>query len=358
MKKIMILAAAAALVLASCAKTEITSVNEENIHAVGFGAYTPRAVDTKASTANYVAPGDNLPLVANAQFKVWGWKTANNTSFTGSNGTSFFANWYTVTFQDGGNTNGTANAYPDGLKYWPSGDAPEWLSFAAYYPSNGTNGITPPAAGLGEYTFTAQSTAAAQVDFMVSDVVKDKTYDNCTPTKGTVPLVFRHMLTKVVFQFAKTDVDAVITVTSASLSGINNTGKLTSSFDGTDTSTAWSNQSGSAGYTVAVPSAALTTTAATSGSVANDVFLMVPQTIAADTQKLTITWTVQSGSDAVVTNTKTIDLNDIKTSGDAHINWNKNAQVTYTITVGPKPIYFTGSVANWASETAGAIEIN
>lgn len=361
MKKIMILAAAAALVFASCAKSEITSVNEENQHAIGFGAYTPRAI-TKAAAANYVAPGANLPLIANADFDVFGWITANGTSFTGSNGTKFFDSWYTVTFKADGNTDGTKNAYPDGLRYWPTGTSPQWLSFYAYYPSNGT-GITAPAAGLGKFTFTAQAAAANQIDFMVSDVVKDKTYDNCTPTKGTVPLVFHHMLTKVVFKFTKTDVDAVVTITGASLSGIKNTGDLTTAFNGTTTSMTWDNQSGSEGYTVGYPTSALVYgTAYTSGNsadeVAADVLLMVPQTIEADTQKLTITWTVKSGSDATVTNTATIDLNDIKKSDNSHIDWAQNAQVTYTITVGPKPIYFTGSVDTWASVTNGSIEVN
>ena len=84
---------------------------------------------------------------------------------------------------------------------------------------------------------------------------------------------------------------------------------------------------------------------------------MVPQTIAADTQKITVSWTVQTGSGAVVTNTKTIDLYDIK-AGDARITWTKNLQVSYTITVGPKPIYFTAAVTGWDTESAGTIDIN
>ena len=356
MKKAFIFAAAAALVLAACSKNEVIGNIDsvpENIP-IGFSNYAPRAV-TKADAANYVAP-DVATLVNDAQFKVWSWYTDNGTSFNGTNGTKFFNTWYTVTYQTGGNDDGTKNAYPDGLRYWPNGTSPKLLSFYAYYPSN-KGDIDAPTAGLGEFSFTAKNAAADQVDFMVADMVKDKTYDNCTPTKGTVPLTFRHMLTKVVFQFKKTDVDAVITVTGASLSGVKNTGTLTTSYNGTDFSTSWGSQSGTQGYTVAVPATALTTTAATSGSVADDVFLMVPQNIVAGTQTLTITWTVKSGADAEITNTATVDLNDIKTSADAHIDWVKNSQVTYTITIGPKPIYFTGSVEGWtATEGAYTVE--
>ena len=57
----MILAAAAALVFASCAKTEVTSVNEENNHVIGFTNYAARDI-TKATVDNYVAKGAKLTV--------------------------------------------------------------------------------------------------------------------------------------------------------------------------------------------------------------------------------------------------------------------------------------------------------
>ena len=90
---------------------------------------------------------------------------------------------------------------------------------------------------------------------------------------------------------------------------------------------------------------------------AADTFLMVPQTIADNSQKLTVTWTVSTAG-VVTTNTKTIDLYDILDSSEGHITWEKNNQIAYTIIIGPKPIYFTAAVTGWDSETTGSISVN
>ena len=355
----MILAAAAALTLAGCAKVETYKVSEGDEHLIAFSNYAPKAL-SRADAANYAA---STTLIADADFDVWGWYTANGTSFTGSNGTAFFSNWYTVTYKSGGNSNGNANAYPDGYRYWPSGDTPDWLSFAAYYPSNGA-GITPPAAGLGAYSFTAQATAATQVDFMVSDVVKDQLYDATNSgTNGTVNLTFKHQLTKVQVKFKTTqavvdDTNTDVKITAATFNKINNAGTLTSSFDGTATATAWSAQSGAATYEVAFPTTALTATASTVADA--DIFLMVPQTMLANTeanaQYLEITWTVTTDG-VTTTNKKKLYLDDCMTTDGgttaADIDWEKNNFVTYVITVGPQPILFTAEATAWDAEQIG-----
>ena len=358
MKKYLILAATAALVLGACAKVETIAPKAEP-QVIGFSNYAPKALN-KAAAANYVEAN---ALVADADFDVWAWKTPYNTSFTGSNGSAFFSSWYTVTYKNGGDTSGDANAYPDGYRYWPSGDTPDWLSFAAYYPSNGA-GITAPAAGLGAYTFEAQATAAAQVDFMVSDVVKDQTYDNTnTTTKGTVNLTFRHQLTKVQVKFKTTqqvvdDEKTEVKITDAKFKSIKNTGTLTTAFDGSATTSTWSGQDGAVAYPIKFPTDALTATAST---VANeDIFLMVPQTMLekanAAAQYIEISWDVIT--DGVTTsNTKKLYLDDCKDAdnGDtlANIDWNKNNFVTYVITVGPQPILFTATAEEWDHEQIG-----
>ncbi len=356
MKKYFIFAAIAALTLASCSKIETNNqpLVEENMP-IAFTNYAPKAI-TKAASANY-ASGNTL--IADADFDVYGWSTANGTSFTGSNGTKFMG-WYTVTYKADGNTDGTKNAYPDGYRYWPSGDAPAYLSFYAYYPSDAGQ-IAAPDAGLGAFTFTAEASAANQVDFMVADVVKDQLY---TSNNGTVALTFRHMLTKVQVKF-KTDATVAadenteVKITSAKFYKINNTGKLTSSYDGTDFETEWSDQSGTATYDINYPSAKLTATAADVADA--NVFLMVPQEMLANDQTnaqyIEVSWTVKTGSDAAVTNTKKLYLNDCVTSDGgstaANIDWAKNNFVTYTITVGPKPILFTAEVGTWDTEKKG-----
>lgn len=420
MKKLLILAAAAALLLASCAKVETTTKNTmaENAPIV-FSNYAPKSI-TKAAGANYAAGND---LIANADFDVYGWATANGTSFNGANGVKSnnhdFMEWYTVTYKADGNTDGSKNVYPDGYRYWPSGDAPDYLSFYAYYPSNGTTGITAPAAGLGAFSFTAQATAAAMVDFMVADVVKDQTYDttNGNPgtnsgTDGTVKLSFKHMLTRVQFKFKTTeaianDTHTTIKVTDVKLYNALTTGTLTSSYLQKDNAGVYSDETGYdanntpltwATRTVwsaqATPSASpyevyvngadinnfeLTATAAPATNDAADIFLMVPQAMVTpaftttpnipanlsnNPQYLVVEWDVIT--DGVTTHNsralyfdtdlKTTD-NITATAAALDLDWEKNASITYTLTIGPKPILFTAEVTSWADETNGFFNV-
>lgn len=361
MKKYLILAAVAAVTLAACAKVETVqnALVDDNIPIV-FSNYAPKSL-VKADAGYYAA---STTLVPNTDFDVWGWSTPNNTPFDGSNGTKFMG-WYTVTYKDGGATDGTKNAYPDGYRYWPSGDSPDKLSFYAYYPSDYTADeglLTPPTEGLGEFMFKTENTAAKQVDFMVADVVANQLFaDN----NGTVPLKFRHMLTKVQVVFKTTEaVDAdentEVKITGASFKKIHNTGTLTASYNGAATSTAWSAVSGTQEYAVAYPSGALTATASTVADA--DIFLMVPQTMLAKTeanaQYLEISWTVTT--DGVTTeNTAKLYLDDcVETDGttNADLDWEKNHSVTYTVTVGPQPILFTATVENW-TEAAGFFNV-
>ena len=398
MKKLLSLAAAAALLLASCAKVETTTKNTMAGNApIVFSNYAPKSI-TKAAGANYAA--GNV-LIADADFDVYGWATANGTSFNGANGVKSnnhdFMEWYTVTYKADGNTDGSKNAYPDGFRYWPSGDAPDYLAFYAYYPSNGA-GITPPTAGLGAFSFTAQATAAAMVDFMVADVVKDQTYDttNGNPgtnsgTDGTVNLTFKHMLTRVQFKFKTTqavvdDTHTTIKVTDVKLYNALTTGTLTSAYNGTATTTTWSAQSTPSAnpYEVYVNGAdinnfELTATAAPATNNAADIFLMVPQAMVTPAftttpnipanlsnkpQYLVVEWDVIT--DGVTThNSRALYFDtDLKTTDNItaaaaamDLDWEKNASITYTLTIGPKPILFTAEVTSWADETNGFFNV-
>ncbi len=382
MKKSLILVAVAAVALSACSKNEIIPTIEESAPAISFGTYGPRSI-TKADADNYVSANQ---LIADADFDVWGWYTANGVSFNGSNGTMFFGNthpWYTVTYKNGGgaNTNGSANTYVDGPRYWPTGETPNYLHFYAYYPSNAGT-ITPPD-GLGAFSFTAEATAAAQVDFMIADIVKDQTYNTANGNPGTnstfdgtVDLTFRHMLTKVQVKFKTTqaivdDTNTDIKVQSASFVNINNTGTLTSSYDGTTFGTAWSAVSGTATYSIPVDaSTALTATATNYGDDETGIFLLVPQTMLANgqanAQYITVTWDVITDG-VTTTNTRKIYLDDCVKSDDptsanyttkANIDWAKNNFVTYIITIAPNQILFTGAAAAWDSESIGYYNIN
>ena len=379
MKKYMMLAAVAALTLASCAKIETLNtkpVVDENIP-ISFTNYAPKAI-TKAASSSYVSSN---ALVNPSAFGVYAWAVANttyddstspygNATFDGT-GNATFMNNVKVTYKgdttDGDGNVSSAGYYSEGqaVRYWPSGDTPAGLSFFAYYPfAEGSNGITASTQGLNtDFTFVAKTTDSEMVDFLVSEVVANQYFNHTNSGyNGTVSLPFKHQLTKVSFKFKKTDVAAKVIITGVELNGIKNTNTLSATYNGTATTIAWkedaSHPSGAVTYTVAHPTTELTTTAAPATVADANLFLMVPQDMAANVQKIKITWTVQTGSEAVVTNTKTFDLRNITTDGLAPstsnvVNWEANHQVEYTITVGPNPIYFTASVTPWTTPVVG-----
>lgn len=389
MKKTLILAAVAAIALSACSKNEILETIDkvpEN-QMVGFSSYTPKAI-TKAD-ANYYVDGSSVTnLVSGKTFGVYAWAITNTSTTPWSNGTLFdgtgapeFMDNIPVTFNGAtAGADGAANVYAAGyysdgnpVRYWPSGDTPDGLSFFAYYPTD-AEGLTLPANGLGATTFVTRDTPAAQIDLMVSDVVADQYYGHTNSAyssgeRGTVDFLFHHTLTKVQFKFKTdlTDANTTVMLTKAQLQGVYNTGILTTSYTKGSTANAgstaytWGEPSNPVNYYVTVNGTTPSTTNVTLSTSATtltaaDAFLMVPQTIAAGQQKITLTWTVTTAG-YTTTNTKVIDLNDIK-NGDTHIDWAKNAQVTYTITIGPKPIYFTATVDDWATETNGTISVN
>ena len=395
MKKFMLIAASAAIVLATgCAKNErLTSPNDEP-HAIGFSNYTPKSI-TKAD-GDYFVNGGNL--VDDTHFAVYGWQTAYNAPLTAIPGTPNFMNPVVVLW-DEDTDDGASNTYSP-LRYWPSGNNPDKLSFVAYYPYDAdpeVTGISAPsfngenaAGAVGTYAFTAKTaSAASMVDFCVSNVVNDQVYGstNVSPTyKGTVKFTFNHTLTKVRFLFKKAsglDPCTVIELVDADLSGIMNSGTLKATYTpaGATTALAWSGQAGTAGYDVTLNNVDPDQTPILLGEDANsthnnDYFLMVPQNMAADTQKITISWRVRvydteenadtnagtalGGLLSETTNTKTISLYNglVTTEGGetpllTPIDWHINDFITYTITIGPKPIWFTAEVTDWTTITPG-----
>ena len=395
MKKYLIIAAAAALTLAACAKIENYSEKNNELTPIAFSNYTPKALTMANDT--YV---NTTTLVNGKQFAVYAWKTTYG-NFLGVNpGAPAFMNPAVVTW-NGDTTDGDGNTYSP-VRYWPSGDTPANISFTAYYPYGGA-GITAPtfASGVGTYAFEAQGTPAAMVDFCVADVVNDQVYEHTNKTEagynGTVNLPFKHMLNKVQFKFKKADgVDANTTIelVDAKLYNIKTKGTLTATYAqnaspavnalGTTTTT-WSSQDFSTTpivYDVTVggddpevgSEIELTTTAQPANPDANspeDIFLMIPQAMVAPTfsttpnvvanlsntpQYLLVTWNVITDGETV-TNTKALYLDQCTTtdggSTQANIDWAKNQFVTYTIVIGPQPIWFTATVTEWDSEQNG-----
>ena len=157
--------------------------------------------------------------------------------------------------------------------------------------------------------------SASQIDFMVSDVVNDKTYSNTTAgggTAGNVPLKFHHLMTQINVK-VKTDAatDAflgaasnapTLTVSALSFTTIKNKGKLTTTYN-TGTSTHVMAADGATTETyVFSPASPLnlknTSTAAKylpgGGATAaiGDAYLLVPQALAAGAQKVSVTYRI------------------------------------------------------------------
>ena len=195
MKKSMILAAAAAFVLASCAKNEI--VNYANVDEVSFGAYSGRTI-TKAGATDDI----NLKALATHGFGVFA--TYSGTADFSAATDDFMYNQGVFSADEG-----TTWTYTP-IKYWPnptngqSADLQK-VSFFAYAPfcepgTSETTGITGFAIEGGHdivnYAFAKD---AANVDLMWGyETGTDPKAANLnkTRTPGTVKFTFRHLLSK------------------------------------------------------------------------------------------------------------------------------------------------------------------
>ena len=392
MKKSIFFAAIAAIALiAGCAKSVDLAPATGTQHAIGFSNYAPHAL-TKAGDTY----AESTTLINGKVFDVFAYATANNTPFSTTAIGTQFMNAVDVTYGTGGDSDATKNTYSP-LRYWPSGDTPDWLTFWAYYPVQTDNGITYTAPtgsnDLGSYAFTAASAAADMVDFMVSDVVNDKIYGTATgehiAVNGVVPLTFRHQLTKIAVKILTDNDDECtnVVLTDVKLYNIKTTGTLSADYDAsatTPTSTSWGSQaleSTPVVYEVTNDGADFDNEVLTStpvGGKDKDIFLMVPQDMVESSgttpQYILITWDVKTydtaahaaakGTEGLLSTTSNsqkvyLDNVDVVDSSlaAASNDWAKNQFTTYTITVGPKPIRFTAKVEGWDDETTGAITV-
>lgn len=231
MKKIMILAAIAALALTACAKFETEKVVENE--PVAFGVYAGNA----ASKATY---GDiTTASLKNSEdgFGVFAYYTLNN-AWTTSDKPNFMYN-QKVTYNESADT----DIYPakweyTPLKYWPNGQnstvveagtVNDKVSFFAYAPriavtaATGAPTTNVPAAGQGitaisnndtagapTVTFTVPSKPEEQIDLLWATPMKDKTKQTIT---GTIAFTFNHALAKLNVK-VQAVVDAVIPTTT------------------------------------------------------------------------------------------------------------------------------------------------
>ena len=377
----MFIAAAAALVFASCTKSEITSSLYDEETPVAFSNYAPRSL-TKAD-GTLVNSG---ALPAGSEIGIYGYSdgTNNLADNAGTIKPTFMDNAH-VTYS--GVTSATATA-TDPVRYWPK-TTTNILSFYGYYPYNNAAITSKPSsanAGLGTFGFTQPAAVANMVDFMVSNVANDQYYwatgdeanaNGVKATDGIVPLTFNHMLSKVNFKFSHNVTLATgdkIVVTSVSVAKVNTKGTLTPSYTagaagslGT-TTFSWGSTAntpatitipiydeGDGGQLMVKDTPKINNGSDGTAKSADTDFLFIPQSIGDDVV-ITINYDIIQGGNTTH-NVAEKKLNVIEFGGSALTAWEINKFYTYSFIIGLHEIKFTGNVVAWDDEGTGSLNI-
>ena len=246
-------AAVLALCLASCERVDVTGTAGEPVPML-FSTYSPRP--TKADDS-YAGPGETV-LPVNSSFGVFAFYHEgvidSGTPAVWSDASPNYPNYM---FDQEVEYRGGTTYYYSPIRYWPT-NIENTISFWAYYPYTAYRSDNSRALKLyknndltGDYdasstglpaslSFTVQTDAADQQDLMFDTFEStDKTYLNCAPTPGVVPLTFRHALSLVRFNFGELPDGVSITVTDMTLDNLYMSGSLTDLTPATPGAYAW-----------------------------------------------------------------------------------------------------------------------
>ena len=334
MKKIMILAAVAAIAATACTKT-FEAVQTQGT-ALGFGTWAN--VLTKARTAG------SSTFVNGDDFNVYGFKTisaANTTVFNGD-----------VVSYDG------ADWTYDNLRFWD----PNATSYT-FYAASPAGKIATANAQTGEFTSNSITFAGNDNDVLVADkkVVPQADFNN------PVNLSFNHIASLVDFKVKKHAeiAAATVAVTSFQLNNIDNVGtfSVSDAYTSSHPVVTWNPTArGAYSNTSGVTSVAtLPSNVGTDGSdfLINHLVAM-PQTFRTDEniQTVTIEYSITSGGDTVTNtatfNLKTFDNVDDKDNEDTLIGgWEGGKHYTFYITINANAIVFTASITDWVTPNNG-----
>ena len=341
MKKFMLFAAMASVVLTSCVNEDMEVMESASKKAISFDM--PVMKPTRAA-----GEIDGTTYPTTETFKVF------CKSYTGT-----YADW--TTCADYFNAAGedvalnSSNWSTSTVHYWP--ELGNKLAFAAYSPAaasaHGTFAQTQ--TGLTITGFSTQDDVANQYDLMYTPRVVDLDKNSAgTP----VPMAFKHALTSVVFKATKTDADATYTIKSLTVNGqVSTTGSFNQNIltpaelDGTATwapaAKADKTYSILSDKTIDVAQAGTALTGVGSTAGASTALLLIPQGVDANTT-VTITYTKTTGSNSLDA-TATIKLVDFLDGTSASVDtWEMGHRYIYNITFGAnQPIYFNPSVADW-----------
>ena len=363
MKKLFIISAAAVLALAACSKTEVLNTSN-NDSAITF-QIANYAGQTKAGETSLLTEGFN-------NFKTWAWytsSTAENQAFMAP---------ATVTW-DSGNTQWAPS---DRVYYWPKTGYINFFSFAGdYYPSTvALNGSAQAVATYAETTIGTSDNilvADGAYGFFNNDAA---VYKLDGVTKG-VPTLFRHMLSRVLFDVKVDATDVTdtknhwkVTVTSATVS-YRNKGTLEVGFPSTPAITLGAdNKPTTAGQTLqytsetwtpaSVANVTLTNAAdvivetdGASASTAENLIadsVVMPQDLATTVVTVALTYTLEYTYESTPQTTEVVPIAATAlTSFTPSITaWAPNTVYTYHIVIKPaadNKILFDPAVEAWAS---------
>lgn len=344
MKKFMLFAAMASVVLTSCVNEDTEVMESASKKAISFDM--PVMKPTRAQLGEII--GTTYPEAES--FKVYcksytgtyaGWESAANYFAADGEAVSKSGTQWTTT-----------DAY-----YWP--ELGNNLVFAAYSPADAVGTYTQTNAGLQIDNFT---TAAAnnQYDLMYTARVADK--NKGTNGDAAVSMVFKHALTSVVFSAVAVDDKATYKIKSLTVDGslrtsgdFNQNITTATGLDGTPVWTPDAAATTSYGILssveVSVTNSGVMLTGNGSAAEAKSALLLIPQGVDAATTVTIVYDKITAGN--TVEYTAAIKLSQFKTGGASISEWVMGNRYVYNIIFGAnKPIHFSPSIeADWATTT-------
>lgn len=369
MKRYIFIVAAIVLATVSCSRTYDLG-NGKNGQAISFGTWAETLTKARATGS------DNTAFENNEAFDVYGFKTV-------ASGDKVVFNGDDVKATVSGSTV-TWDYSPH--RFWDP--AASSYTFFAALPA----GQLAAEANDGDYATTGLFTSsditfddptAFNNDILVGKQVVNGTGSAVPYTySGPVDIQFHHIASCVDLKVKQDNTlgNAEVKVTALSLLNISNTGHYTvSAYAATPYSptVAWTPAStpttlGTSGeYAVAgtypvTVSGKTTYDSHAANSTSGDAavlfenYVFMPQTLAADTQKIKLSYTVKVGNEEPnVYSDIEIDLADFQltdtdnNSGTAITAWAPKTHYTYFITIGANLITFTATVNNWATAVNG-----
>lgn len=356
MKKVLLLAAAAGIVLSSCVKNEPAET---------FGAsdakITFEAPAVGASTRAIPGEIDNSAAYpVDEKFNVWGWyHEGDYTNFAALTKYMTQADGKPIMVAKEGNTWAPETDY-----FWPKTGK---LTFAAYSPANAAGTYTHTANGLQITGFTVPA-VGEQYDLMYSDRAYNRTSStNQYPTNKPevsngydgVDIVFHHALSSIIFKVGTKEnysegADIDFTIKSITIKNVYNAGNFNETLsDGNGSTTrtpAWTATGNADAQYVAftgnfaVPEDGATYTEPTGAA---DLILLPQSFEGNDAAVVEIAYTYETAASGEIAATETFIL---KNSTNAK-TWEPNKRYTYRILFGLEKITFAPIVENWEDVT-------